>query len=798
MRNFLKDVRFGLRVLAKQPGFTAVAVLTLALGIGANTAIFSVVNGVLLTALPYPAGERLLTARSNMSQLDLDDVLSQARSFESAGGLTTQPLDYAGGGEPVQVEAGFVTHELFDVLGAVPERGRALDARDNVKGGERVAVLSRGFWQRQLGGADITRMTVTLSGQTYAVVGVLPASFTSPYGTPDVWIPLRVGNPVAADVRGVHFLRTFFRLKPGVTTEQAQAEMNLVAERLAEAYPEENKGRQIRLLSLHEYTVGNVRPALLILFGAVGLVLLIACANFASLLLARSAARAQEVAVRTALGARRLRIVRQMLTESVLLALAGGAAGLVLALWGVDVLRSAGPESLPRLQGVGVDWRVLAFTLGVSALTGLVFGLAPAWSASRVNLSDTLKEGGRGKSGGASGSRLRAVLVASELALALVLLIGAGLLVKGFRLLRSVEPGFEPRNLLTMRVELPEARYKEIPTQTEFRRRVLEELDSLPGTEAAMVSELPLGGSSLMHNFAIEGRPVAVGDEPELYSRSVGGDYFRVMHIPLRAGRDLTPQDREGSPLVGVVNESFAREYFPGASPIGARVRWVHMEGAPQWITIVGVVGDVKHFGLDQPEASAIYTPYVQSQQAWKRWMFLVVRSDAVDPSALVGAVKARVWSVDPRIPLTKVLTMEEVAAVSVAGRRFQTALLGVFALVALALAAVGIYGLISYSVGRRTHEIGVRMALGARRRDILGLVVRQGLLLASAGLAAGLAGAFALTRLLAGLVYGVSPTDPATYAALSLFLLLVALLACLIPARRATKVDPMEALRYE
>jgi putative ABC transport system permease protein len=798
MRNFLKDVRFGLRVLAKQPGFTAVAVATLALGIGANTAIFSVVNGVLLTALPYPAGERLLTARSNMSQPDLDDVLSQARSFESAGGLTTQPLDYAGGGEPVQVEAGFVTHELFDVLGAVPERGRALAARDNVKGGERVAVLSRGFWQRQLGGADITRMTVTLSGQTYAVVGVLPASFASPYGTPDVWIPLRVGNPVAADVRGVHFLRTFFRLKPGVTTEQAQAEMNLVAERLAEAYPEENKGRQIRLLSLHEYTVGNVRPALLILFGAVGLVLLIACANFASLLLARSAARAQEIAVRTALGARRLRIVRQMLTESVLLSLAGGAAGLVLALWGVDVLRSAGPGSLPRLQGVGVDWRVLAFTLGVSALTGLVFGLAPAWSASRVNLSETLKEGGRGKSGGASGGRLRAVLVASELALALVLLIGAGLLVKGFRLLRSVEPGFEPRNLLTMRVELPEARYREIPTQIEFRRRVLEELDSLPGTEAAMVSELPLGGSSLMHNFAVEGRPVAVGDEPELYSRSVGGDYFRVMHIPLRAGRELTPQDGEGSPLVGVVNESFAREYFPNASPVGARVRWVHMEGAPQWITIVGVVGDVKHFGLDQPEASAIYTPYVQSQQAWKRWMFLVVRSDAVDPAALVGAVKARVWSVDPRIPLTKVLTMEEVAAVSVAGRRFQTALLGVFALVALLLAAVGIYGLISYSVGRRTHEIGVRMALGARRRDILGLVVRQGLLLASAGLAAGLAGAFALTRLLAGLVYGVSPTDPATYAALSLFLLLVALLACLIPARRATKVDPMEALRYE
>ncbi|HYY99651.1 MAG TPA: FtsX-like permease family protein, partial [Pyrinomonadaceae bacterium] len=466
--------------------------------------------------------------------------------------------------------------------------------------------------------------------------------------------------------------------------------------------------------------------------------------------------------------------------------------------WGVDLLVAAGPANLPRMKEVGLDSSVVLFTVGITLLTSVVFGLAPAVQASKADVTDALKEGGRGRAGGASGGRLRAALVASELALALVLLIGAGLLVKGFWLLRSVEPGFEPRRLLTMRVELPEARYKEIPPQTEFRRRVLEELDSLPGTEAAMVSELPLGGSSLTHNFAIEGRPLAVGDEPELYSRSVGGDYFRVMHIPLRAGRDLTPQDREGAPLVGVVNESFAREYFPNASPVGARVRWVRMEGAPQWITVVGVVGDVKHFGLDQPEASAIYTPYAQSQQAWKRWMFLVVRSDAVDPAALVGAVKARVWSVDSQIPLTKVLTMEEVAATSVAGRRFQTALLGVFALVALALAAVGIYGLISYSVGQRTHEIGVRMALGAGRRDILGLVVRQGLALACAGLAAGLAGSFALTRLLAGIVYGVSPTDPATYAALSLFLLLVALLACYLPARRATKVDPMEALRYE
>jgi putative ABC transport system permease protein len=440
---------------------------------------------------------------------------------------------------------------------------------------------------------------------------------------------------------------------------------------------------------------------------------------------------------------------------------------------------------------------VLAFTLGVSVLTGVVFGLAPAWRASRVNLQDALKEGGRGESGGASSGRLRGALVVGELALSLVLLIGAGLLVKSLWLLSGVEPGFEPSHLLTVRVELPEARYKEVAQQTVFRERVLEELNSLPGTRAAMVSELPLGGESLMHNFVIEGRPaLAPGDEPELYARNVGGDYFNTMRIPLREGRAFNAQDTADSPPVGVVNEAFAREYFPGQSPVGARIRWARQSGPPQWVTIVGVAGDVKHFGLDKPEAAAIYMPFTQAA-SWERWMFLVVRSDA-DPAALAGAVKARVWSADSQIPVTKVLTMEEVAAASVAGRRFQMALLGLFAAVALALACVGLYGVIAYSVARRTREIGVRMALGARAGDILGLVVRQGLVLASAGLAAGVAGALALTRLLAGLVYGVSTTDPATYAALSLLLLLVALLACLIPARRATKVNPMTALRYE
>jgi putative ABC transport system permease protein len=799
MKTLLQDLRFGLRVLLKQPGFTAVAVLTLALGIGANTAIFSVVNGVLLRPLPYPASERLLTLRSNASLLDLDDLTAQSQSFERVGGMTQQALDYTGGSEPVQVEAAFVTHDLFDVLGAKAAVGRTLTPEDDREGGERVAVLSHGFWQRQLGGADISRMTLPLSGHTYTVVGVLQPSFTAPAESPDVWIPLRVGNPVAVKFRGVHFLSTFWRLKEGASVEAAQAELDAVAGRLEQLYPDENKGRRFRLISLHEDLVGDIRPALLVLFGAVGLVLLIACANFANLLLARAAARRQEVAVRSALGAGRLRILRQMLTESVLLALAGGACGLVLALWGVDILRGFGPEDVPRLKDVGVDWRVLAFTLGVSLLTGLVFGLAPAWRASRANLQDVLKEGGRGDvGGGLTGKLLRSVLVVTELALALVLLIGAGLFIKGFWLLRSVEPGFDAARVLTMRVELPETRYKETQAQTEFRRRVIEELNTLPGAEVAMVSELPLGGASLAHNFIIEGRPpVPVGEEPDLNSRSVGGDYLRVMRIPLREGRDLTPQDTAGAPLVGVVNESFARTYFAGATPVGARVRWARATGEPQWVTIVGVAGDVKHFGLDHAEEPAIYTPYAQSQQNWKRWMYLVVRGDA-EPSMMTNAVKSKIWAVDSQIPVTKVLTMEEVSASSVASRRFQMTLLAAFACVALLLAAVGIYGLISYSVAQRTHEIGVRMALGAQGRNILALVVRQGLALAAVGLAAGLLGALALTRVLTGLVYGVSTTDPATYAGLSLFLLLVALAACLIPARRATKVDPLTALRYE
>jgi putative ABC transport system permease protein len=595
----------------------------------------------------------------------------------------------------------------------------------------------------------------------------------------------------------VHFLRTYLRLKPGVSMEAARAEMEALDRRLEEIDPTENTGRRSVLLPLHERVVGDARPALLMLFGAVGFVLLIACANFANLLLARVASRQHEIVVRAALGAGRWRIIRQVVTESVLLALLGGAAGLVLARWGVDLLLALMPGDLPRVDGLDFDATVLLFTLGLSVGTGVLFGLLPALGAARADVGEALKEGARGATGGPVRHRVRSALVVSEVALALVLLVGAGLLVEAFWRLRTVDPGFRVDDVLTMRIDLPESRYREIPTQAQFRRQLVESLNGLPGVRAAMVSEVPLGGQLLTHNFVIEGRPpVDPGGEPELVSRSVAGDYFRVMDIPVLRGRDLGPEDREGAPLVGVVNEAFVREYFPDGDPVGSRVRWARMD-EPHWITIVGVVRDVKHFGLGLPEEAAIYTPYAQSLQPWKRWMDLVVRSDA-GAQAVAARVKEQVWAIDKQIPVAKVRGMEEVLGASLARERFNASLLGIFAGVALVLAAVGIYGVMAYAVSQRTHEIGVRVALGARPADVLGMVIRQGMALALLGAAIGLAASLALSRLLAGVVEGVSPTAPAAFVGVPLLLLGVALLAVYVPARRATRVDPMVALRYE
>ena len=798
MDSIIKDVRFGVRSLLKRPAFTAIAVITLALGIGANSAIFSVVNAVLLRPLPYADPARLISFRYNQSAPDLADVESQTKTFSRLGGMVMQPLAYTGGGEPVQFQIGQVTGGFFDTLGVQPERGRFITSEDDRNGAPFVVVLGHDLWVKQFNRDEqILGKAIPLSGDTYTVIGVMPASFVSPGVNTEAWTPVHVSNPVAANFRGVHFLRTYGRLAPDVTIDQARAEMQIIDRNLAAQYPADNKNRNTVLFALHERIVGDTRRSLFILFAAVGFVLLIACANFANLLLARAAERQREFVIRGALGAGRWRLMRQLLTESLLLSLAGGAAAVLLAFWGTSLLVSFKPDNLPRLSEIGVDARVLGFTLGISILTGLVFGLVPAWAASRERVGDALKEGGRSSTAGSARQRLRSAFVVGELAVALVLLVGAGLLIKTFWKLRSVEPGFNPDRLITMRVELPETRYKDVAPQTRFRKQVLAGMNSLPGVQAAMVSELPLSGDALDHDFLIENRPpIAPGDEPSLETRSVLGDYFKVMQIPLQQGRDFGPQDFDDkAPLVGIANEALVQHYFQNEDPLGKRIRWAR-NAEIQWITIVGVVGDVKHFGLDLPEQPALYTPYTQISP-WKRWMSIAARTQGDAPGA-AHALKQEIWKVDSQLPVTKVETMSEVAASSFAARRFNMSLLTLFAGLALVLAAIGIYGVMSNAVTQRTQEIGIRLALGARTTDVLKLIIRNGLMLVSIGVVVGLAGAFALTRLMTTLLFGVTPTDGLTIGVVSAVLIGVALVACLIPALRATKVDPLVALRYE
>ncbi|HJY27376.1 MAG TPA: ABC transporter permease [Pyrinomonadaceae bacterium] len=799
MDSLIKDIRYGIRSLAKRPAFTAVAVITIALGIGVNTAIFSVINSVLLRPLPYNDPERLISFRSNQSAPDLADVESQSKTFSRLGGMVMQPLAYTGGNEPVQFQIGQVSGGFFETLGVRPERGRFITSEDDKNGAPYVVVLSHDLWVKQFNRDEqILGKTIPLSGDVYTIIGVMPANFVTPRIETEAWTPVHVSNPVAANFRGVHFLRTYGRLAPGVTIEQARAEMQVVDQNLAAQYPAENKNRSTVLFPLLERIVGETRRSLYILFAAVSFVLLIACANFANLLLARAAERQREFVIRGALGAGRWRLMRQLLTESLLLSLAGGAAAVLLAFWGTNLLVSFKPDNLPRLSEINVDGRVLGFTLGVSILTGLIFGLVPAWAASRGRAGDALKEGGRSATAGSARQRLRSTFVVVELAVALVLLVGAGLLVKTFWKLRSVEPGFNPDHLVTMRVELPETRYKEVAPQTRFRKQVLAGMNSLPGVQAAMISELPLSGDSLNHDFLVEGRPpIAPGDEPSVETRSVLGDYFKVMQIPLQKGRDFSAPDfDEKAPLVGIANDALVRQYFQNEDPLGKRVRWARNPEI-QWITIVGIAGDVKHFGLDLPEEPALYTPYTQINP-WKRWMSIAARTQGADSASTAQALKQEIWKVDSQLPVTKVETMSNVAASSFAARRFNMSLLSVFAGLALVLAAIGIYGVMSNAVTQRTQEIGIRLALGARTIDVLKLIIRNGLTLVLIGVAIGLAGAFALTRLMTTLLFGVTPTDGLTIGIVSAVLIFVALLACFIPARRATKVDPLVALRYE
>jgi putative ABC transport system permease protein len=799
VETLLQDFRYAARTLRHSPAFTACAMLTLALGIGANTAIFTVINSVLLNPLPYPNPQELLAARQNDSRPDLVDIQRQTNSFASSGGVNINPIDFTGEGEPVRVHAAYVDAGLLPTLGVKPILGRWISADEDVKGGPQNVLVSYPFWRDFLGSdPHVLGKSIRLGGNSYAVIGVMPRGFSLPREPADIFVSLWVAYAEAAPDRDVHFMHTYWRLKPGVTIAQAQAEVAQVDRRLAEEFPDTEKERGTLLVPLHEWLVGNVRPALLVLFGSVGLVLLIACANFAMLLMARALARQRELMIRASLGASNSRLIRQRLTESTLLALAGGAAGLLVAKLGTTFLMALKPGALRRFTAIHMDLRVFLFVFVISLLTGLLFGLLPAWSASRGDVGEALRENARTTATGISRKPLRSFLVTAELALALILLAGAGLLIKGFLRLRSVNPGFNPANVITMYLQLPPTRYPQIPSQTNFRRELLARINSIPGAEAAMITDLPLAGNDVDHRVVVDGRPApAVGAEPLVQTLSVMGDYFGVMQIPIRAGRDFSATDREGQPRVVIVNEAFVRQLLPGQSPIGTRIDWARSNEPHKWMTIVGVAGDVKHFGLNQRVDPAVYEPFSQNDEAWRRWMTLVIKT-RVSAAGLVEDVKQQIWRLDNQIPVSDIQSMDDLLAVSVAQQRFNMLLLATFAMLALALAGVGIYGMMAYRVNQRTHEIGVYMALGAQHRDVLRLVMKDGVKLALMGIVLGLAGAIVLTRVMVSLLFEVKPADPATMIGVALLLAAVALLACYIPARRALNIHPMTALRCE
>ncbi|HWN99499.1 MAG TPA: ABC transporter permease [Blastocatellia bacterium] len=799
MNRLLQDLRYGLRSLLRKPGFTLIAVITLALGIGANTAIFSVVNTVLLKTLPYKDGDRLVAVWGRLKQVDqvelspteFADYRERSRAFGQLAAAERANLNLTGAREPVRLEGQAVTANLFPMLGVAPLIGRTFTAEED-KANARVAVLSYGLWQKALGGqADAVGKTITLDGNTYEVIGVMPGAFQFPppvtnYKQSEIWVPRSLENETR---RAAHNLFTIGQLAPGTSFAQARAEMDGIAKQLEQ----EDSRRQggVNLVPLQAQVGRQLQPSLLILAGAVGFVLLIACANVANLMLASASARQKEIAVRLALGASRWRIIRQLLTESLLLSLVGGGLGLLLAAWGSEAIRAAGADQIPRADQIAVDGFVLGFTLLLSVVTGVIFGLAPALQASRADLNITLKEGGR--SGSAPGRhRLRSGLVMVEVALSLVLLVGAGLLIKSFWRLVNVDPGFDTQRLLSVELSLTSERYAEELPRSIFYQQLLERLSTLPGVQAAaIVNHPPFSGRRGIDAFKIEGKPDPTGieDTPLADARVISPDYFQMMSIPVLQGRAFNASDTRDSLQTVIINQAFAERYWPGEDPLGRRLS----EGEG-WLTVIGVVGDVRQSGLDQEAAPHVYAPYLQAPL---RRSGVLVRTSS-DPLSLVTAVRSQVSAIDPDQPIYNVHTMYELIAGSMSGRRLNLLLLGVFALTALTLASIGIYGVISYSVTQRIHEIGIRMALGAQSRDVLRLILKQGMTPVVVGMAAGIAGALGLTRVMSTLLFGVTANDPSTFAAIALLLGIVALVACYIPARRATRVDPMIALRYE
>ncbi|HEY6938339.1 MAG TPA: ABC transporter permease [Terriglobales bacterium] len=811
METLLQDVRYGIRMLRKSPGFTSVALLVLTVGIGANVAIFSVVNTVLLRPLPYHDPARLVMLWESLpgigygqlgtSSGEYLDYRDRNRVFSGIAGYKNDTANLTGSGQPERIHLTQATANLFSVLGVQPSIGRTYTAEEDRPGAGKVAVLSYGLWKRRYGGdRNILGRAVDLDGQPYTVIGVMPASFQFPFSTlpyseqAELWVPVAFTRDEITDRVREFGTFTVGRLKPGVSLQQAQEDVTRVAAEFQKQYPQVYSGNiyvKPAVRSLAADIVGNVRPMLLVLLGAVGFVLLIACANLANLLLARATARAREMAVRAALGASQTRLLRQFLTESLLLAGAGGALGLFAAFWLVRLLVAFGPEQVPRLHDVTIDPAVLAFAVAVSVLTGILFGIAPAWRASGGELQPALKEATARAGASRKKLRLRNGLVVLETACSLLLLVGAGLLVNSFIRVLRVPPGFNPNGVLIARTQFDDTRYPKAEFCGVAEREIIARLRRLPGVESAgFVTNLPLADPRGI-GFRIEGGPANEFHNAD--NALVSEGYFQAMGIPLLRGRGFREQDTASTPLVAVINQTLARTYFSGADPVGKRLLWG--DRAP--FTIVGIAGDVKFSALDADVAPMIYMSNFQVSSGVSRHAVFVVRT-AGDPASLASTASRTIWSVDKDLPVFGVTTMNEVLAASVAQRRFSMSLLGGFAVLALLMAAIGLYGVLSYSVSQRMHEMGLRMALGANARDLMRLVVGQGIRVVLAGVIAGLLASFAATRLLAGMLFGVSPLDPFTFATVAGVLVAAALLASFVPARRATRVDPMVARRYE
>jgi putative ABC transport system permease protein len=796
-------------MLAKNPAFTAVAVVALALGIGANTAIFSVVNAVLLRPLPFKHPEQLVTLWENAAHLGFPkdtpspanflDWQKQAQSFTGMAAMAERSFNLTGVGEPERLEGRRVSANLFDLLGVPALIGRTFVADDD-RPGTHVVLLSHSLWQRRFGSdPGVIGRALTLNGESYTVIGVMPAFVQLPgYSTrsDQLWVPIAF-PPEEASQRGNHFLEVIARLKPGITLQQAQVEMETIAARLAQQYPVYNTRRGAVVVPLHEQIVGDIKPALLILLGAVGFVLLIACANVANLLLARAAVRQKEIALRLALGASRSRLTRQFLTESVLLAMLGAGLGLLLAIAGIHILGTFIPSSISQVQAISIDGTVLIFTALVAVLTGIAFGLAPAIHGSHLNLNDTLKESGRDSSGGVRGHRARGLLVIGEVAVSFVLLIGAGLLINSFLHLRKLDPGFRADHLLTMKVDLSEVKYPDRDHRGTFFDEVIRRVHALPGVQsAAVANNLPLTYNGDSMGISVEGLPDPPPDQqPDVIYRVVGPGYFATMGIPIIRGRDFTDQDKGDSKDVVVISEKTAQHFWPGQDPIGKRLKPSSSTSTSPWREVIGVVKDVRQNDLIAPTKMEMYLNYRQLRNVPAN--ALVVRT-SIEPMSLAGSVRNTIWAVDKDQAVADIDTMDHILAEAVARQRFSMFLLGFFAVVALVLASVGIYGVMSYSVAQRTREIGIRMALGAQAAAVLRSVLGYGAILTALGIAGGISLAVPGGRLVRSLLFGVAPLDPVAIVVAGVTLAAAALVACYVPARRATKVDPLVALRSE